>query len=213
MKAIDYWRLCDQLSVRQAALLVMGEDPGDYMRHHEVEKPYDAIVQAMNMALVARPSVLKGEPVHNEYGFDAIESLVDVASLKQWLLEKGIRTGFFFPDGAENPDYLNIDHPLYSPKLAAAVSAWVAVTGDKRYINNGKSPKANIENWLTANAEKFGLVSEDGEINNTAIKDQISKVVNWSLRGGSPTTPISEPAPLTVEPDPVNFDDDSEIPF
>jgi hypothetical protein len=27
MEALDYWRLCDELSVVQAALLIVGEDP------------------------------------------------------------------------------------------------------------------------------------------------------------------------------------------
>ena len=33
MEAMDYWRLCDQLTVVQAALLVVGVYCGPVMRH------------------------------------------------------------------------------------------------------------------------------------------------------------------------------------
>lgn len=212
MKPIDYWRLCERLSVRQAAILIMGKDPADYAYHDVVEKPYDALVQAIEHAISVE--AIEGMVIiPNEFGSDPNESWIVIDSLKSWLNAKGINTGFFFPKAEDTPHYLDSDNPSYSPKLAAAVSAWTAVTSEKRYTNNGKSPKANIENWLTANAEKFGLVSEDGEINNTAIKDQISKVVNWRIKGGSPATPVYEPAPPPVEPAPVSFEDDSDIPF
>ncbi len=41
MMAIDYWRLCDEISVLDAALLIVGEDPAtsrDYIDHWDGEK-------------------------------------------------------------------------------------------------------------------------------------------------------------------------------
>jgi hypothetical protein len=40
MEKMDYWRLCDELSVVQAALLLIGVDPGDvpYIMNWEEHK-------------------------------------------------------------------------------------------------------------------------------------------------------------------------------
>ncbi len=40
MESLDYWRLCDQLNVVEAALLVVGEDPScaEYTEGHNVER-------------------------------------------------------------------------------------------------------------------------------------------------------------------------------
>tara|TARA_R110002049_G_scaffold291383_2_gene475304 strand:- start:18017 stop:18685 length:669 start_codon:yes stop_codon:yes gene_type:complete len=202
MKTIDYWRLCDELTVREAALLLMGIDPSDMDNNTETRslpKPYMAISRAIFIGLkgsLTGTQEILGELVNYTNGLPSDRSsTVRVSSFKEWLGGKGVKTGFFFPDSFDEPDYLNPDHPCYSPKLAAAVNAWLAVTQDKRYINNGKSPKSNIETWLTANAQNFGLVGEDGGINNTAIKDQIAKVANFQPKGGSPAIPVTQPAP------------------
>ena len=219
MKDIEYWRLCEELTVKDAALLAMGLDPSDFngTGTYNLPKPYQAISTAILSAL--KPDSMGDQKILGSYLLDQdgypseFESLVVLDSLKSWLDKKGIRRGFFFPDGEGDPDYLNTAHPCYSSKLAAAVSAWLAVTTDKRFLNNGKSPKANLENWLIGNAEKFNLLNDDGEINNTAIKDQISKVVNWGTRGGSPSTPNIEPTPLLEQPTPQYDEDDLEVPF
>jgi len=33
MESLDYWRLCDELNVIQAALLIQGEDPSSSQSH------------------------------------------------------------------------------------------------------------------------------------------------------------------------------------
>jgi hypothetical protein len=41
MDPLDYWRLCDELSVVQAALLIVGEDPSgtqDYIDRQQREQ-------------------------------------------------------------------------------------------------------------------------------------------------------------------------------
>jgi hypothetical protein len=219
-KPSDYWRLNSELTVREAALLILNKEPGDHSGYGAKGLPseYTAISKAILSGLREThysAADLIGEVVFDQDGNPSDYcSIVLVESLVSWLESKHVKSGFFFPDLVDGePDYLNPNHPNYSAKLAAAVNVWIAVTSDKRYADNGKSPKANIENWLTASAERFGLVSEDGEINNTAIKEQISKVVNLRVKGGSPATPTSEPTPTGVEPDPIDFDDDSDIPF
>jgi hypothetical protein len=39
VESLDYWRLCDELNVVEAALLVAGEDPScaEYTEGHNVE--------------------------------------------------------------------------------------------------------------------------------------------------------------------------------
>ncbi|MCB1719850.1 MAG: hypothetical protein KDK05_32400, partial [Candidatus Competibacteraceae bacterium] len=73
MKAIDYWRLCEKLSVRQAAILIMGEDPADYAYGDRVEKPYDALVQALYNGIISEQ--VEGDIAHpSEYGADDSDS-------------------------------------------------------------------------------------------------------------------------------------------
>ena len=57
MDALDYWRLCDELSVVQAALLIVGEDPAEsqeYIARWQPEdrpKGYDAVKTALINAI------------------------------------------------------------------------------------------------------------------------------------------------------------------
>jgi hypothetical protein len=81
------------------------------------------------------------------------------------------------------PGYLDPSHPRYSPKLAAAVRAWLAVDDPK-----GKHPKQALTAWLTKNASNFGLTNPDGRPNKEGIGD-CAKVANWKPSGGAPTTP------------------------
>ena len=58
---------------------------------------------------------------------DIAKTYITVASVKTWLVSRGVKTGFFFPVGADAADYLDPKHPRYAPKLAAAVKAWQAM--------------------------------------------------------------------------------------
>jgi len=117
------------------------------------------------------------------------KSFVTVDDLRVWLLSKGSRTGFLFPEKNLEPDYFDKDNPCYAPKLAASIRAWEAVSTEQKYKDNGKTVKKNLENWLTAHAADFGLLKDDGEINNDAIVNQASKVANWDDKGGASKTP------------------------
>jgi len=58
MESLDYWRLCDELTVVQAALLVVGEDPSStqsYVEEWDPEKRpegYEAAKAAISSALL-----------------------------------------------------------------------------------------------------------------------------------------------------------------
>jgi hypothetical protein len=78
--------------------------------------------------------------------------------------------------------YLDVAHPRYAPKLAAAVSAWLAVDDPK-----GTSPKKALLTWLRAHSSEFAL-SDDGRPNEQGI-EECAKVANWHPIGGAPKTP------------------------
>lgn len=203
MDRLDFWRLCDELSVMQAALLIAGVDPsgedGAYCENwqpHERPVGYEAAKTAIGNAL--RSGKISGALIpFYEYDIngniigevpDTIDiklSRVDVDSLREWLISRGIRTGFFSPVKVDTPDYLDPEHNRYSAKLAAAVQAWMAMEDSN--LLSGKAPRDAIVSWLETRYRDLGLVW-NGDINRTGI-EEVSKVVNWKPTGGAPKTP------------------------
>lgn len=159
MNSVESWRLCEELDIIQAALLVVGADPTGLEMRIEAMSPerrptgYDAAKQAIARALrqgdidgvwVRRCEYdLNGDYIGvDEDTVDLAESQVHVPALRRWLAARGVADGFFFPDGA---DYLNPGHPRYAPGLAAAVAAWLS---------------ADPDTFLRENAARFGLTAE-----------------------------------------------------
>ena len=187
----DYWRLCDELTVIQAALLIADEDPSStqtYVEQWEPEKRplgYEAAKAAISKAL--RSGAIEGNWAGDEIegSIYVAESEVEVESLRKWLSSRGCRPAFFFPPKEDEPDYLDPDNPRYAPKLAAAVQAWQAVTDPA-----GHHPRQALIKWLREHAADFGLTDEEGKLNETGI-DQVATVANWRPSGGAPKTPGS----------------------
>ncbi|MGB8603354.1 MAG: hypothetical protein WCD42_14260 [Rhizomicrobium sp.] len=140
METMAVWRLCRELNVVQAALLMVGCDPAGLEMHVEEIAPearpagYVAARQAISQALCQHE--VDGSWVrqlqydqNGDYigvaddSVDLFESKVQVASLRRWLMGRGVSDGFFFPHGA---DYLDSAHPRYDAALAAAVQNWLA---------------------------------------------------------------------------------------
>mgnify|MGYP000202666331 CR=1 FL=1 len=121
------------------------------------------------------------------------KSSITVDDLRAWLLSRGYSTGFFFQNKTTEPDYFNKNSPYYAPKLAAAIRAWEAISTDEKYSANGKTVKQNLMNWLIAHASEYDLIKDDGDINNEAIENQLSKVANWNDKGGASKTPTKQP--------------------
>jgi len=206
MDSFDYWRLCDELTVVQAALLIAGCDPSsdaaDIESWNLRDRPigYEAAKTAISNAL--RRGVIAGDIIpFSEYddsgayrpvngSMDLVSSRVEVASLREWLAGRGLKVGFFFPRETNSPDYLDPSHPRYAPKLAAAVRAWLAAGDDSAVI--GKSPKQALAKWLREHALEFGLTDDEGKPNETGI-EEAAKVANWQLTGGAPKTPGGNP--------------------
>lgn len=205
MESLDYWRLCDELSIDEAAHLLIGTDPNEVeaqaaacremLPNTQARYVMDlgAAIQAISVAL--RRGVINGKMVTDHVPFDdddhipvdaildIYKSRVEVESLRNWLTSRGITTGFFFPAGTDAPDYLDPNNPRYAPKLAAAVRAWQSVAD-----TGGKTAKQALDKWLEGNAALFGLTKDDGSLNRQGIED-VAKVANWQLSGGAPKTP------------------------
>lgn len=206
MESLDYWRLCEDLTIAQAAVLIAGEDPSDGWTDVEnyavSNRPvgYEAAKHAL-IGAVSRSSIEGIIQPEYRVGFDGrvegaipgsvdpYKSTVEVESLRSWLRDRGFTAGFFFAGSSDKSPYLDPKNPYYSPKLSAAVRAWEAVTTDPKYLDNGKHVKQNLVSWLTSHAAELDLLKPDGEINVDAIENQVAKVANWQDKGGAPKTP------------------------
>lgn len=239
MNGIDYWRLADELTTIQAALLICGYDPTelqDKMRNTSCTPPegYVAVKHSISSAIKNNSlKVIAGmaQDGRGEYYPDEDLSLVNVEEIKVWLKQKGIiKHFFFFPEGVED-EFLSQDHPRYSPKLAAAVRAWKAMEHESL---DGKTAKQAVTKWLRVHAENYGLTDDEGKPMETAI-GEIAKIANWKPKGGAPSTPtkasLEEPDAGSkalaaidknfeirqekkhLNPSEINFDLDPEIPF
>jgi hypothetical protein len=190
-------RLCDELNIDQAALLIAGVDPSDFERFEYANmdtRPtgYEAAKIALRIAVQSGkiPAAII-EREYNDFGTPRLEpdwdeTRIEVDEIKKWLSSRGIKTGFFFPDGSTGPEYLDPNHDHYAPKLAAAIHAWEAVNSDPN-LRKGKTPKQALEIWLRAHGNDFGLTKDDGNPNETGIQE-VSKIANWETKGGAPRT-------------------------
>jgi hypothetical protein len=113
MDALDYWRLCNDLSVVQAALLIVGEDPSgiqeriDHAGAEERPEGYDAAKAALVHA-INRKRLAANIVEHEDYPQANWHlTTVSVEDLRAWLGARGIKTGFFFPELQFEAEYLN----------------------------------------------------------------------------------------------------------
>jgi hypothetical protein len=207
MEELDYWRLCEDLSIFQAALLTVGADPSsetasncEQLNVHDRPRGYEAAKAAITSAL--RRGSLKGEiyPLeewdrntgdHIKYIEGSVnlhESMVSVEALREWLAGRGFKTGFFFPVREEvRIGYLDKNNDFYAPKLAATIRAWEAVTSDPERLR-GKTPKAALSKWLNEHAASYGLIKDDGTPNASGV-EEAAKLANWKPEGGASKTP------------------------
>ena len=202
----DFWRLCDELTVDQAAHLIIGISPGEVEAMASVgaeltakaQVRYSDNLQAVTQAISAALRMGKIEGTHVplfdhdingnpcgelERSTDVNRSIVERDSLIDWLSSRGIRSGFFFPATTTAPEYLDPKNPRYAPKLAAAVQAWQSVVDP-----GGKHPKQALAKWLREHAAEFGMTDDEGKPNETGI-EEAAKVANWQPGGGAPKTP------------------------
>jgi hypothetical protein len=191
VNGLEYWKLCEQVSVVQAALLMAEVDPAgvqEYVDSWPAEKRparYDAARTALISAIVRGQLCAQRSfnPDSREGVFEANwnATIIEVSDIRSWLRSKGMKEGFFVSTTSTEPDYLLPQHPNYSPKLAAAVEAWKAVSSDPSPRRRNSIKKA-LTDWLRMHAGEFQLIL-DGKLNETGIKE-VAKVANWDTKGG-----------------------------
>lgn len=198
---LSAWGFCEKLTIHQAALLIVGEDPTDTVWEYDIPGyvPWvAAIVAAAEEGIIKGvgkfKSVMRADGTFSPCDeTDPLTSTVQVTSLKLWLSAKGQRPAVFFPEVTEStnappavPPYLNKEHPRFAPKLAAAIAAWEAMN-DPDNLKASMAPRQALVAWLNQNAALLGLVDQNGRPNKLAIKE-ISKIANWNTQGGAPRT-------------------------
>jgi hypothetical protein len=211
--ALSYWRLAEELPIREIALLMAGFDPQDFPKNNgriTLPQGYNALISSL-IAAVRRGSVVS-RPVYyavdpRDDGDDlpvmnTDDTTIDIESLIIWLKSRGHTTGFFFGGEGSVEPYLDPQNVRYPPKLAAAVKAWIA-SGNE---TTTQTPKQQITKWVRENAVDYGLTNEDGTLIESAIED-IATVANWSPKGGAPKTKIEPPQiprkPMRKPPPPL----------
>ena len=183
METMDYWRLSDEFTVVQAALLFIGQNPSYYeylVRSSEQDRPenFTAIFTALSHAIRGKrlnATVRYDESIGDEE-IDWDRTTVLLEDLRDWLKSRGVKTGFFFPQVDDSPDYLDVGHENYAPKLAAAIKAWQAVNESPELLAR-KTVKQALEKWLRKNAGQYGLTKDDGNPNEQGI-NEIAKISN-----------------------------------
>lgn len=193
VEPIDYWKLCTEYSVVQAALLTCGHDPDAYQYRVEdqAKQPtgYNAVRSALRNAILS--GSLEANARYSQGDFDSPPTLnlhdttIHFADLARFLKTSGFSSPVF-----ERPSVSTEDEAAdfaYPPKLAAANKAWAAVTANPALLV-GKSPKQALEKWLIENSADLQLLNRDGTVNRTGI-EEICKVANWKPSGGATPTP------------------------
>jgi hypothetical protein len=230
VEKLDYWRLCTDFTVVQAALIACGIAPEDMQwrveQTTESQCPpgYIAIRTALVNALYSgklKPSkttfTYDHEGEQTPY-YDVGSTTIAVEEIDRFLKGAGVICDFF-----DRPRLVDQSGtaPGMPVKLNAALRAWAAVSSDPARLR-GKSPKQALEQWLLENAEDLGLLGPTGEPNRTGI-EEICKVANWKPNGGAPPTPTSAPVAsrvaqpamirLPLPRETFSADLDDEIPF
>jgi len=218
MEDLDYWRLCDEVSVTQAALLIVDVDPAksqDYIANWTADnRPigYDASLAALTHAILAgrlKATIRRGawergwneDPSEGEsQGRDDRGHQIIFKTDPDWSLTTitvdDLRTwlrGRGIKTGfffPEETDSADYLNPR-DPHYAPKLAA--AISAREAVKNDpsamrGKTVKQAIIIWLRRHADRYGLTKEDGSPNEQGI-EEISKIANWDTKGGAPKTP------------------------
>jgi hypothetical protein len=154
----NLWYLADSLTLQDAIALVAGYDPNhvslggnysDFLENFPRLYPVEQfLINAIKTNKLEAKIVATGKYRHVRYNGDESEgfwepvdeisltgTIVAVDNLKKWLCSRGVNNGFFFPNRDDIPDFLDNNNKNYSPKLAAAISAWQAVNSNPDLVS------------------------------------------------------------------------------
>ena len=116
MDKIDYWKFCEWLSLVQAALLIVGEDPSnceEYVlewEHHKRPEGFNAVFAALKHDIISgslRARIRKSSELISltdederfwfpESFTDYLNIIISVDDLKKWLRSRGVKNCFFY---------------------------------------------------------------------------------------------------------------------
>lgn len=201
------WLLSPQVSVVEAALLMLGIEPqgisqyvegwGDEKKPESYLAARQAVVSAVQKEFVSGSinhpvfENMNGSIETDHLRYDYAESWVDLRELQIWLKERGYMSGFLYLPDQNQEGFRDPSHKRYSAKLAAAVEAWEKF--DPNSTQRG-TVKQRLTIWLRLNAARFGLTNEEGLPTETVI-DDLAKVANWDTGGGAPKSSQCESEP------------------
>lgn len=204
---LSCWRLCERLTIHQAAVLTLGDDPVDDGWDKVWERDVlgyapmvAAIISAAERGSIKGIGKFKYKTRSDGTFFrsdevDPIASTIEVDSFRLWLTANGLRPAVFFPNikdvetgSSALPPYLDKEHPRFASKLNAAIEAWEAMQHPAN-LDLGRTPRQALEAWLFNNATRLDLVSKDGEPIKQTIED-VAKIANWNTQGGAPRTGV-----------------------
>ncbi len=218
MEGLDYWRLCDELSVIQAALLIIDVDPAgtqEYVADWTADKRpmgYDASLAALTHAILAgrlKATIRRGawERGYNEdpsvdesEGRDGRGRQIIFKTDPDWSLTTitvdDLRIwlrGRGIKAGfffPEDSDSADYLNPadLHYAPKLAAAISAWEAVKKDPLATRGKTAKQAIVIWLRRHADRYGLTKEDGSPNEQGI-EEVSKIANWDTKGGAPKTP------------------------
>jgi hypothetical protein len=202
MDRISRWKLADELTVYQIALLIAGYDPSEFERDAtdrwplEVTQDISPYLNAVKNAARSKKLIFTTVFYEGNFNSDQIDwnsSTVNIDSLCEWLRLRNFTDGYFISGQTEVDKLANPFGEFYAQKLAAAVRAWNEVTANQEALN-GKTPKKALEIWLRKHANEYGLTNKDGNPNELGI-EEICKVANWKPAGGASPTSVVVLAP------------------
>ena len=200
MDGRDVWKIADHLNVYEISLLLGGYDPSEFVEFGAINwsntvnlRTYSYLTAIQNAVATDR---IRSEKRTKEtaYGTDIdwTWTLIEVASLSEWLIKKNATGLFFTADAPQTLGFADNTNPFYAPKLAAAVDAWTVVTSNME-LHKNKTPKQALDKWLREHAIEYGLTLETGDPNKQGIAE-ICKIANWKPEGGvSPTYATAMP--------------------
>ena len=218
MEGLDYWRLCDEVSITQAALLIVGVDPAtcqDNIANWTAEnRPigYDASLAALTHAILAgrlKATIRRGawergwneDPSeHEDVGRDHRGLQIIFKTDPDWSLTTttvdDLRIwlrGRGIKTGFFFPEDTDSADYLNPADLHYAPKLAAAISAWEAVKKDpsamrGKTAKQAIVIWLRRHADRYGLTKEDGSPNEQGI-EEVSKIANWDTKGGAPKTP------------------------
>jgi hypothetical protein len=220
MGKMDYWRLCDELSVVQAVLLIIGVNPDDFpsvlgCQEHEWPEKFSASLSALSYATIGGrlaatllykvPQGFGGKSTEEEC-WHTLKSLQednreisyhsdpdwDKSTIKVEDLKKWLSSRGV-TNGFFFSEELGTGHNNYPLKLTAAIDAWRAVKENPE-LTKGKTVKQALINWLEKRADRYGLTKDDGSLNTLGI-DEVAKVSNWAPKAVLRKHPVDDNHP------------------